>query len=99
MLLHRRQEIAKKQQEQAGHRYSSNVSGSYPVAVTDPDERYFELGRQISDMKKGYNELQDVLGEMHACDVMLPRLAAERDDVDEPGSQVSPRTPLEHAPA
>jgi hypothetical protein len=75
VLLGRRQAIEKKQQEQVSHRYAglsrlSWLARIVAPAVPMPDERYFELGREITEMRKRYDELQDVLA------VQYPALAA-----------------------
>ena len=75
VLLERRQVIGEKQREQASHAYSGIPGGAGLLArilspVHIPDERYFELAREIGELKKGYGELQDVLGAQY------PALAA-----------------------
>jgi hypothetical protein len=69
VLLKRREAIAKKQQEQAGHLYSGiPTAARIGLLLTGlgtmpfPDERYFELDREITEMKKGYDEFRNVLG-------------------------------------
>jgi Domain of unknown function (DUF4157)/Bacterial toxin 4 len=79
VLLNRRQAIAEKRQEQTRHLYSGISTPARfglglvlsPIATMPaPDERYFELGREINTMEKDYNELQDTLGAQY------PALAA-----------------------
>ena len=55
----------------------------------------FCFGRPADTARRRARDLQDILGEMHDCDVMLPRVAR----APERAAQPRTRRPCGHAPA